>query len=405
MTKTGAAKGNIGASFLKSFGILARAFLRQQCGWLARLMAATATALLFAVLFSAPAQAQTQVVNVATITPPINVANTNPLCVAASGVCFATDTDAVTASPPIITKAFSPGSILAGGTALLTITITNTHALTSATLSGVFTDAYPAGLVNFSSVASTSCAVGVPSVSTGLGTLTLPIGTVIPPSSLCTVTTVVTSTVSGTVTNSIPIGSLTTTVGANTNVGSATLSVAPAVNLGVAKLANVTTVGLGATITFSFVITNAGPSVLSGGSFVDTLPSQFGNAQNLRSVVSGGATTSNFNISGTTVQGSVTIPVGGTVTVTIQVTTNATGSFTNTLTVTPPTGTTNLGSTTSTTSGTVTTVVNLGVTKLSNTTTVALGATTTFSFVITNAGPSMLSSAQFVDTLPAQFGN
>ncbi|MES2051292.1 MAG: hypothetical protein V4455_04975, partial [Pseudomonadota bacterium] len=152
-----------------------------------------------------------------------------------------------------------------------------------------------------------------------------------------------------------------------------------------------TTVGVGGTTTFSFVISNAGPSTVTGASFVDTLPAQFNNATSLGSQVSGNATTASFSISGTTIQGSVTIPSGGGVTVTVQVTAVATGSYTNTLAVTPPVGTTNNGSSTATVAGTVTNVVNLGVSKLQAASTVATGATTTFSFVISNAGPSTVT--------------
>jgi uncharacterized repeat protein (TIGR01451 family) len=284
----------------------------------------------FLFLFAAFAvQAQTQVTNTAIISPPASVTNTNssPSCTA--GTCTAADMDTLSPSSPVVSKTFSPSTINAGGTALLTITIRNTHALVSATLTTLFTDLYPTGLVNASPssfVTTTGCSAGVASATPNLGTLTLPIGTLIPQASTCTITVVVTSSVGGTVTNTIAPGSLTTSVGTNSITVSAVIGVIPTVNLSVAKLSNTTTVATGATTTFSFVISNAGPSTLTNASFVDTLPSQFGNAQSLGSAVSGSAVTGTFTISGTTIQGSVTIPSGGLVTVTVQVTAISTGS-------------------------------------------------------------------------------
>jgi hypothetical protein len=48
--------------------------------------------------------------------------------------------DTLSPSSPVVSKTFSPSTINAGGTALLTITIRNTHALVSATLTTLFTD-------------------------------------------------------------------------------------------------------------------------------------------------------------------------------------------------------------------------------------------------------------------------
>jgi hypothetical protein len=52
--------------------------------------------------------------------------------------------------------------------------------------------------------------------------------------------------------------------------------------------------------------------------------------------VQGGASVPTaFNLSGTTVRGSVTIPLNGTVSVTINVSATAAGGYTNTVTLTP----------------------------------------------------------------------
>jgi hypothetical protein len=70
-----------------------------------------------------------------------------------------------------------------------------------------------------------------------------------------------------------------------------------------------------------------------------------------------------FNLSGTTVRGSVTIPTGGTVTVTVVVQATGANGYTNTVTLTPLVGVTNLGSSTATAPGTATVQVTPSLTK------------------------------------------
>ena len=100
-------------------------------------------------------------------------------------------------------------------------------------------------------------------------------------------------------------------------------------------------------------------------------------------------------------RGSVTIPVGGTVTVVLNVTATVAGGYTNTVTLTPLAGVTNLGSPTATAPGTVTNAVTPSLTKTVGSTTVAAGGTTSYTIVIGNAGPNVMTTASVVDTLPA----
>ncbi|MEP6791220.1 MAG: hypothetical protein ABI907_07605, partial [Ramlibacter sp.] len=93
---------------------------------MARVFLAT-LALLFLSLFCAVAQAQTSVTNVATITPPASVVNSNPSasCTVA-GVCSAADTDAVITSADLtLTKVASAVTGTSGGTVSYTVTLVN----------------------------------------------------------------------------------------------------------------------------------------------------------------------------------------------------------------------------------------------------------------------------------------
>ncbi|KAH1282193.1 hypothetical protein KXX11_003880, partial [Aspergillus fumigatus] len=80
---------------------------------------------------------------------------------------------------------------------------------------------------------------------------------------------------------------------------------------------------------------------------------------------------------------------------------NAVGGYTNTVTLTPLAGVTNLGSTTATAPGTATVQVTPSLTKAVASSTIAGGGTTTFTIVIGNARPSTLTTASIVDTLPS----
>jgi uncharacterized repeat protein (TIGR01451 family) len=97
----------------------------------------------------------------------------------------------------------------------------------------------------------------------------------------------------------------------------------------------------------------------------------------------------------------VTVPTGGTVTVTVVVLATAANGYTNTVTLTPLAGVTNLGSSTATAPGTATVQVTPSLTKTAASTTIAVGGTTSFTIVIGNAGPSTLTTASIVDTLPS----
>lgn len=290
------------------------------------------------------ALAQTLVSNTATIAPPTGIINTNPSGSCTSGLCVSVDTDAVVATPPLVAKLFAPSSVVVGGTSLLTITLTNTHALTSATLTAPLVDIFPTGIVNAATpLAQTSCPSGVVSAVAGAGSISLSAGALIPAGGGCTVTVVVTASgATGALINSIPAGSLTTSLGSNASPTTASLTITPVVDLSLVKVASTSTPSAGGTLSYSLVMRNAGPSVAVGASFADSLPSGLGTLSNVVSAVSAGASTASFTATATGLSGSVTLPANGVVTVTFQVSVDAgvTGAITNTAGVSVPTGAT-----------------------------------------------------------------
>jgi len=130
-------------------------------------------------------------------------------------------------TPPTLTKAFAPGSILAGGTSTLTITLANANA-TPATLSAALTDTFPAGLVVAATPnASTTCG-GTVNAAAGGGSVSLDAaGAAIPANGSCTVSVDVQAAAAGSYANTIPAGALATSAGANTAAATATLAVTP----------------------------------------------------------------------------------------------------------------------------------------------------------------------------------
>ena len=127
--------------------------------------------------------------------------------------------------PPVLSVAFSPVTISAGGVSTKTITLINPNA-TPAILTAPFTDTLPAGLVIATPPnASTTCG-GVLTAPAGGSAFTLT-GGIIPGGSpgSCTVTVNVTAATTGNYFNTLPAGALQTSNGNNTSTVIATLTV------------------------------------------------------------------------------------------------------------------------------------------------------------------------------------
>ena len=130
--------------------------------------------------------------------------------------------------PPTVTKVFSPNLVGLGASSSMTITLTNPNT-TVAITGAAFTDTYPANLVNNGGLVN-NCGG---SATAGAGSLTLSGGT-IPAGGSCTISILVTSGTAGNYTNTLTIGSVTTTnSGSNAVAASGNLSIfsAPSITL------------------------------------------------------------------------------------------------------------------------------------------------------------------------------
>lgn len=132
-----------------------------------------------------------------------------------------------TSKAPTMTKTFSPGTINAGGTSLLTITFSNPND-TPANLTGPFIDTLPSGLLVVGGTAITTC-IETPLLLSWFIVDTGKVGVtaegLIPANASCTLTATVTAPAKGSYHNSLPAGSLQTDKGNNTAPVDATLTV------------------------------------------------------------------------------------------------------------------------------------------------------------------------------------
>ena len=96
----------------------------------------------------------------------------------------------------------------------------------------------------------------------------------------------------------------------------------------------------GSAITYTLLITNAGPSPANGATFMDNVPAAISGVAASCGSAAGGAACGVVNVSGNSVSGTVPVlPVGGSVVITITGTVTGATTFTNTGTVSPPPGT------------------------------------------------------------------
>ncbi len=141
---------------------------------------------------------------------------------------FATSNSLVVVNPISGGKAFTPTTLVQGGTALLTITLNNAAALTATNAS--FTDSLAtmgAGISVAASPAPTNTCGGALTAIAGATALSL-VGGTIAPNSSCQVTLpvlVAVTALTGTRINTIPAGSVTSSLGGNASAFSANLRI------------------------------------------------------------------------------------------------------------------------------------------------------------------------------------
>jgi uncharacterized repeat protein (TIGR01451 family) len=334
--------------------------------------------------------------------PLVNAAAATDQASGASG--SGSDSDVRAAQAALgVTKADGSATYTPGGAATYTIVVTNPGPSDAASVT--VADPLPAG------VTLSANAACVPAGSASCGTVTGTTGG----SSFGTTGATIAAGAGNSLTFTAPVAfaaslisdPLVNTVTA-TDPASAPVSASDSdtlsadVDLGITKTDGVTSALPGASVTYTIVVTNTGPSDALGATVTDTLPAAISSAS-WTCVASGGGT---CTASGSNdINDTVDVPVGATLTYTVvaSIAENATGTLSNSPTVAAPSGATdtNPGNNSATDTDTLTPQADLSITKTDGVTTVAQGGSTIYTIVASNAGPSAVVGGTVSDTAPS----
>ena len=181
------------------------------------------------------------------------------------------------------------------------------------------------------------------------------------------------------------------------------VAIAPQADLQIAVTDGQTSAIPGAAITYTIVVSNAGPSSVTGATVTDALPATLTGAA-YTATATGGAT--GYAAGGVgNIGDTVNLPSGSTITYVLQATvlSTATGTLANTASVAVPTGTTeiNPANNSATDTDTLAPQADLQITSTDGQTSAVPGTVVTYTIIISNAGPSSVTGATVADTLPA----
>jgi uncharacterized repeat protein (TIGR01451 family) len=336
-------------------------------------------------------------INTATVTAPAGVTDPTP------ANNSATDTDTLTPQADLsITKTDGATTEVPGTSVTYTITVTNTG---PSDANGVtVADTFPGIL---SGVTFTSVAAGGATGNTATGsgnindTVNMPSGSSVTYTVSATISASATGNLTNTATVTEPAGVTDPTPGNNSATDTDTLS--PEADLSITKTDGVTNEVPGTSITYTITATNNGPSNANGVTVADTFPATL-TGVTFTSVAAGGATGNTAAGSGN-INDTVNMPSGSSITYTVNATiaASATGSLSNTATVTAPGGVTDPtpGNNSATDTDTLTASADVSVSKTDAPDPVIAGNNITYTITVTNNGPSDAQSLSLSDAVPA----
>ena len=339
--------------------------------------------------------------NTATVSPPPGEFDPNP----ANNT--ATDTDTLTPVADLaITKTDGKTSAVPGGSTTYTIVVSN--AGPSAVTGASVADPLPAGVTSATWTATASSGGGkVTGRSSGSGALATTVDLPVNASVTFTFTVLVDPSAAGTLANTAtvtPPAGVTDPNPAN-NTATDTDTLTPQADLAITKTDGKTSVVPGTLDTYTIVVSNAGPSAVTGASVSDPLPAGVTSATWTATDSSGGGSVTGQSSGSGALATTVNLPVNASVTFTftVQVDPSATGTLANTATVSPPAGVTdpNGDNNSATDSDSLTPQADLAITKDDGVTSAVPGTSTTYRIVVSNAGPSTAVDQAVTDLFPA----
>ncbi len=296
-----------------------------------------------------------------------------------------------------ITKTDGVTTATAGGS--VTYTITASNAGPSNATGATVADTFPASLT-----CTWTCtgAGGGTCTASGSGnindTASLPAGSSVTYTASCAISPSATGSLSNTATVS---GGSPADFSAANNSATDTDGIGASADLAITKTDGVTTATAGGSVAYTITASNAGPSAATGATVADTFPAAL--TCTWTCVGAGGGTctaSGSGNINNT-----VNLPSGGSVTYTAScaISAAATGTLSNTATVTAPAGVTDPtpGNNSATDSDTLAASADLAITKTDGVTTATPGGSVTYTISASNAGPSNATGATVADTFPA----
>jgi uncharacterized repeat protein (TIGR01451 family) len=317
-----------------------------------------------------------------------------------AGSNFSTATDSLLVDRPRVEKYFTPSAVQAGVNSQLRIVFINPLPL-AANLTALFTDIYPTGIVNAPTPGATdTCGGGNPSATAGLGTVTMPVGTVIPAQGQCELTVNVRGAANGVYVNSIPAGSLSTSLGASSSAVTATLTISTLADIRVTKVASLLSATPSQTVSFTVTVSNLGPSTATAAPFTDVL-NGFTIVGAVTRTVAGGATVTALTTSTTAINATLTLPLNSTVNfIVAAVPSQFSGIITNTAAVGVSANYTDPNPTNNTASVpvTISKAASLSVSKTDGLASASSGQTVNYTLIFANAGPSPADGAIVKDT-------
>ncbi len=342
------------------------------------------------------ASATGQLTNTASVSTPAEVNDPN------SGNNSATDTDTLTPQADLaISKTSNQLETVPGLTTTYTIVVSNS--VGPSDISGaIVTDTFP-----FLTGVTWSCAGsagGSCPADSGNGNLNhnvdLPVGSLVTFWVTGTVLADATGQLVNTAVVTVPAGAADPNSGNNSAADTDTLT--PRADLAISKSNGQSAVVPGEQTTYTIIVTNTGPSVVTGATVLDAFPSL--NDVTWNCTGSGGGECPAANGSGN-LDDPVNLAVGSRVTFTATGTVDpaARGSLTNTATVTVPLGVTDpsLSNNSASDIDSLTPKADLLVTKSASPNPVIAGNILTYSLIVTNFGPSNATEVTLVDQLPS----
>ncbi len=288
-----------------------------------------------------------------------------------------------------LTKSASPASVIAGG-GQVTFTLNVTNAGPSPASAVQVVDAFPAAFTLVRATTSKDTSVSL--CSTG-GTCDLGEMAVGASAIITLVYTVPAGVSAGTYTNTAHVSSPSSDSNSANNTATAPVAVTESADLSIRKVANPNPAIPGQDLTYTIIVTNAGPSDADSVTVADTLPAGFTLA--LVTASQGGCAALPCNLG--------TIPAGGNATLTIVGKVNASataGQLANTATVSSAQTDPVPGNNSGTVSPAIATGADLELVK-TGTATANPGDTVVYTVTVRNLGPSDAAGVRVTDTLPA----